>query len=109
VTLDLDALADRVAARLRPVLAVREASPVNASAATMMRRKDYARRVSLSVRALDARLPVDAYAGEGRLKRVIVAKADAALLANAPAAETKDTPSDPVERLARAPARKAAR
>jgi hypothetical protein len=132
----LDPLVEAVAARvvelLRPELATLRAATPDAAAPLLMRRKEYARRVGYSVRALDARLPSDAYAGAGRLRRVLVAKADAALVGTghrepmakcdkcgtvAPASlpacprcgEPTEDEGDEVERLARSTARKGTR
>ena len=127
----VEAVAARVVALLRPELAVMLSRPTasDTGAPLLMKRKDYARRVALSIRALDTALPEDAYAGRGRLRRVLVTRADAVLLstkrepqakcdrcgtvaaASLPACpacgESNDDEGDEVEQLARSTARKA--
>jgi hypothetical protein len=72
-----------------------------------MRPKRYAERVALSVRTLDRTLPPSCWAGSGKLRRVLVAEADAALAAMKPVDEkpVEDTdrpPSDVVVAARRA-------
>ncbi len=91
-------LLKKIASIGRPFVAPQVAS---ATTRLLMTREQYAERVSYSLRKVDALLPASAYVGTGRLRRVRVEIADAALLH---ALETG--PVDEIAALATANARK---
>jgi hypothetical protein len=73
---------------------------VASGAPLLMTRRAYAQRVAYSARFLDGALPAEAWAGSGRARRVIVAKADAYLLARREGDDEPEESGDDVERLA---------
>lgn len=82
---------------------------VAAGAPLLMSRSAYGERVDYCPRYLDATLPEDCWAGRGRARRIIVARADAFLLSRTsePNAEIDDgDEDDAVERSARRAARR---
>ncbi len=88
---------------LRPMLLAPKstATPTPTDGPMLMRRRDYAKRAARSARTLDSELPADCFCGSGKLRRVIIAKADAFLLAES----NVDEDQDEITRIARARAR----
>jgi hypothetical protein len=91
-------LAKKIVEALRSMAGV---PPRSIEAAPLMTRAEYATARKYSVRTIEKLLPENAFVGSGRMRRVHVARADAALLA-----ALDYGPADPIAALATANARK---